>query len=162
MKWISPEAAEVSSRETDNKSDNWALGCVFLEVGTVLKGYANKDLEEFFWSKAHLKKPIYYHEQSDVIPLWIAKLRLRNANSSSYDDDRLQWIEEMLQKDPIRRPAAHKLVERVDQSHHRDHLSCADCLKDQIHLRGRQAEINTVEFRSPPWVVGKLLDSLHT
>ncbi|OCL13410.1 kinase-like protein, partial [Glonium stellatum] len=47
-KYCAPETTEGESR--NSKADIWSLGCVYLEIVTVLKGQSRRNMKEFFIS----------------------------------------------------------------------------------------------------------------
>lgn len=87
-RYSSPEVGTEQPR--DAKADVWSLGCVFLEVVTVLKGQTVADLRNFLQS-APSESRDYYWIQCDRMPEWIGELQ----HNDTFNDP-LVWIEKMV------------------------------------------------------------------
>ena len=110
--WIycAPEVARCEKR--NNSSDIWSLGCVFVEMCTVIKGSSVDAMRQ------HLKKmheSYKFYESQAGIKEWIRDLRSRTSQYSP-DDFSLDWISNMLQMDPKARPSAHDLLVEISQA----------------------------------------------
>jgi serine/threonine protein kinase len=106
-------APEVATGEAKNSSsDIWSLGCVFLEIWTVLSGHTTSDLTSFMETTA--SKSRSYYANTDAVLKWYAIL----ARSCSIEDKRsLQWISSMLHLESGKRCTAQSLcceIEEVD------------------------------------------------
>ncbi|KAF2188763.1 kinase-like protein, partial [Zopfia rhizophila CBS 207.26] len=102
--YASPEVARSGFYErtrVKSSSDIWSLGCVFLEIITVLKGRSVKELDDLRGS--------CYCTNLERIHQWTEKLREIDTQPSA--NVALEWIQGMLQDDPEKRPTAHRLVE---------------------------------------------------
>jgi serine/threonine protein kinase len=109
-RYRAPEMVEEKPR--NSSSDIWSLGCVFLEMVTVLKGETVKDLFEFiktYGTKQSGDSAAYYHENPEAIIAWTKKLMAK----SQIDNEPIAWANEMLQPESKDRPHAAKLVDKT-------------------------------------------------
>lgn len=93
-----PEVANLEPRNTS--SDIWALGCVFVEMLTVLQGFTIKDRRECMNSNSGRHR---FYENLDVVLEWI---ELTNSRVTSLDTEISEWIRTMLVLDPFARMTA--------------------------------------------------------
>ena len=103
-KYCAPEVAAYGPRNF--KSDIWSLGCVYLEMITVLKGLSSDDLRNFIVSNGTSRA--VYHSNLDAVASWIKQLH--QVNTLEPDNAPLLWVEEMLREDPNFRPLAEVLA----------------------------------------------------
>lgn len=105
--WIycAPEVAKCEPRNLS--SDIWSLGCVFLEMTTVLKGRSITEMQEYF--KKHHRSYRFY-ECKDAIAGWAKVLR---ATGEESDMPPLSWIVDMLRIQPQSRPSAEDLYQDI-------------------------------------------------
>ncbi|KAF2265229.1 kinase-like protein [Lojkania enalia] len=106
-KYCAPEVARYTAR--NSSSDIWSLGCVFMEMLTVLKRVALAELAAFF--REHGTSTTIYHANSPAIELWLS--RLRNTKTEESSNGVVGWIEEMLAEDRDLRPSAEALVSEI-------------------------------------------------
>lgn len=99
-KYCAPEVAEYAPR--NSLSDIWSLGCVYLEMITVLKGVPLNELTNFIMSNGTGRT--VYHCNLDAVMMWIKQLH--QTNTLEPDNMPLLWVEEMVRKDPSLRPPA--------------------------------------------------------
>ncbi|KAI1456281.1 kinase-like protein [Annulohypoxylon moriforme] len=113
--YCAPEVDQ--NEETDSKSDIWSLGCVFLEMITVLRGAKRSRV------KATLKKhgSSKFYESPKGIEALITELE---GNTSQDWKKLVGCIQEMLQHDKTKRPAAMDLRRSILDTEY-----CADCCK---------------------------------
>jgi serine/threonine protein kinase len=102
--YAAPEV--IDFRSCNSKSDVWSLGCVFLEMITVLKGESIPQLRQHFITQSgnHL-----YFNNPRGISDWLTRLE----EKSSTDNAPLQWIPMMLQPDLRLRSRSSAIVEAV-------------------------------------------------
>jgi serine/threonine protein kinase len=105
--YAAPEVVHVEPRNT--AADVWSLGCVVLEIATLLKGRAPRDAWEFF-KHAGDGDDYSYHANRESIPRWAAGLRDAAPKS---DNAVLSWALGMLQAEPSARPTAAAVFEEV-------------------------------------------------
>jgi serine/threonine protein kinase len=114
-------AREVFTEKTRNrKSDIWSLGCVFLEILSVLKGLSPKKIQTFFNNVGDCE--LSYHKNIEAVGELLRKFETRDSKlgseeidctwlnpNSTLDNDALYWITRMLRDDPKTRPDAAKV-----------------------------------------------------
>ena len=83
--YCAPEVARHEKR--NSSSDIWSLGCIYLEIWTVLHGYSVKDLRDYFRAQTEVHR--FY------------------SNISSFQD----WMTNTLSHNPRRRPQLPFIVE---------------------------------------------------
>ncbi|KAI1489167.1 kinase-like domain-containing protein [Biscogniauxia mediterranea] len=104
--YASPEVAHsgfIQNTRINSSSDIWSLGCIFLEIVTVMKGRSIEDLVDL--------RAACYCYSLEGISQWIEELRKVDPQQSVEGDEPLDWIEVMLRDDPNQRPTAHRVVE---------------------------------------------------
>ncbi|KAH7112932.1 kinase-like domain-containing protein [Dendryphion nanum] len=102
-------APEVFGRDPRNtKSDIWSLGCVFLEMISVVKGYPLEELNHFLLS---------YSVDASAQGLWCAPesmnawlVNIRSEKNDSADDLPLDWIIPMIRTEAEERLNADEVV----------------------------------------------------
>ncbi|KXJ89027.1 hypothetical protein Micbo1qcDRAFT_177513 [Microdochium bolleyi] len=109
----------ITGTRTD-ASDMWSLGCVFVEMLTVLAGNSMSDLHEFFRDPRNGTGSTAYHENEPALAAWFTRLRsLLSAPSTvttgiHIDDTMLVDITEALcQTRKEDRLTARDLVRRI-------------------------------------------------
>lgn len=126
--WIycAPEVANYIPR--NQSSDIWSLGCVFLEMTTVLKGRTVAAMRQQF---KRINDSYKFHECLPAIASWSQDL----CNlGEKYDNFLLEWTAGMMQFDPKSRPSADDLCTGIagfasittDEVRH----FCGDCRAD--------------------------------
>ncbi|KAI9868953.1 MAG: hypothetical protein M1813_002776 [Trichoglossum hirsutum] len=97
----------IEYRLWNTKADIWSLGCVFLEMVTVLKGAKIKDLRDYFHecNESHC-----FWVKSDVIAEWVSNLC---EMSPREDNALLEWVTELLNTDAWLRPTAKSLFDSI-------------------------------------------------
>jgi serine/threonine protein kinase len=99
--YCAPEVAQYRKRNAS--SDIWSLGCVFLEMVTVLKGESISDMRMLFKGRnGHYR----FYGNTEATMEWIGKLR---HIGSGEDDEPLNWVTKMLEWNPESRPTASAL-----------------------------------------------------
>ncbi|KAH8693312.1 kinase-like domain-containing protein [Phaeosphaeriaceae sp. PMI808] len=106
-KYCAPEVADYAPR--NSSSDIWSLGCVFLEMLTVIKGVHLDELTSFLME--HGTGTTAYHSNADAVEQWMSKLRITNTGEPN--NKLLDWIEAMLTEDRNLRPSAELLVSDI-------------------------------------------------
>ncbi|KAH7140612.1 Hsp70 protein-domain-containing protein [Dactylonectria macrodidyma] len=103
--YAAPEVIRVEAR--NESADTWSLGCVFLEMVTVLKGKTIDDMRHYFWQR---KESHCFHANRKGILVWIETLQDCVPKS---DNVALGWVKSMLQPDQAARPMAAELAESI-------------------------------------------------
>jgi serine/threonine protein kinase len=129
--YAAPEVAFDQKR--NSASDIWSLGCVFLEMVTVLKGETVEGMRTFF--KGNNKNESYrIYENIDVVPEWIDKLKSRGEGK---DDVPVEWVRQMLQEEQESRPTAAKVANDIVFACVEQHvLFCGPCCREDLNSSG--------------------------
>ncbi|KAI9682633.1 MAG: hypothetical protein M1822_006931 [Bathelium mastoideum] len=119
-------APEVASHQKRNSSsDIWSLGCIFLEMCTILNGRALDDMQQCF---KHSSGTHAFYQNLSAITDWSLTLRNRGFE---LDNDPINWSTSMLKSDPNSRPSASELYEKISRcklkSDHDAMAFCRDC-----------------------------------
>lgn len=101
-------APEVANYEPRNSSaDIWSLGCVFLEMTTILKGQTIAQMRQSF--KNYSENYRFYANMKPV-ELWIESL---HNLGHEQDNEPLKWIKTMLTVNPHHRPTAEAIFNMI-------------------------------------------------
>ncbi|KAK5687602.1 hypothetical protein LTS10_001742 [Elasticomyces elasticus] len=104
-KYVAPETA-LGSR--NKSSDIWSLGCVYLEMCTVLAG---KTLSEMSFHFQAVGKSLNYYENRQALVSWSASLRETLLRSDVPEDVvPLDLVLKMCDLTPAKRPTARELI----------------------------------------------------
>ncbi|MCJ1383162.1 hypothetical protein MMC17_006275 [Xylographa soralifera] len=95
-RYCAPEVAAFEPREYS--SDIWSLGCIFLEMVSVLKGHSVKYMQEYIGT--HGSRSTFIRCNESGAQQLIAGLR---ETKESHDSVPLRWIETMLQMNRFER-----------------------------------------------------------
>lgn len=107
LRYAAPEV--VLQNRANSSSDIWSLGCVFLEMATVLKGRWIHQLQDHFKSQADNAN--FYNNEHGIAE-WISILEgLSDVGNAPFP-----WISKMLQRDRKLRPRAAEVVELIRNS----------------------------------------------
>ncbi|OCL02319.1 kinase-like protein [Glonium stellatum] len=107
-------APEVIGQGSRNKSsDIWSLGCVFLEIVTVIKGFSLDELNDFLLVKSEGFSAHGLWSAPKAIKFWLDHIRDQSA-----DDHPLDWIAVMISEDTNSRPAAEEIVKMIEKHYH--------------------------------------------
>lgn len=120
--WIyaAPEVARGGPK--NQSADVWSLGCVFLEMCTVLKGLSVAEMRKYFSDR---NESISFHDNIDSIPGWMGKLR---GAAPRGDDVVLDWVSDMLQADPDSRLTPFEVFGRTVSEFEKSRvLFCGTC-----------------------------------
>jgi serine/threonine protein kinase len=109
-KYCAPEVANEGPR--NSSSDVWSLGCVFLEMVTVLKGETITAMGSFF--ENHGSQARQYCDNLVAIGQWIEAIRI--AEGIELDNVSFDWIQKMLQLDSSSRPTSRQLMESINHN----------------------------------------------
>jgi len=133
--WMAPE---VDDEQIHHKSpaDLWALGCIFLNVATILYGEALEKYDEIMkdhdWQKKYERLPSYL----DYLRLKATAARFEDYDAPNFNFKHIvDLIETMLKYKPEERPKASEVNSRLSELGGLDqiyHLSC--CHKDNAYV----------------------------
>ncbi|KAF2265059.1 kinase-like protein [Lojkania enalia] len=127
-------APEVLNRDARNSSaDIWSLGCVFLELITVIKGYPLEEMNQFMLEHSVGASEHGLWCAPEAMMAWIVKLR----SNESADDIPLDWITPMIRSNPDERSKPSEILDLIhkksSQSPHPDlFLAACCCRSDSI------------------------------
>ncbi|KAK0103537.1 hypothetical protein ONS95_005556 [Cadophora gregata] len=136
LSWIAPEVYDGGEDYSMSRADIWSLGCIFLNIATVIYG---ETLERF----EHIMKEKDWKLKYEMLPNYLEELRTKAISASLENEDNpnlnckhiVSLIDQMLQYDPLKRPKAKVVNERLlefgglDQIYH---LSCCHKKNRQI------------------------------
>ncbi|KAF4457415.1 kinase-like protein [Fusarium austroafricanum] len=121
--YAAPEVVRVEAR--NESADIWSLGCVFLEICTVLKGEEVQNMRERFYERSDSYS---FYSNQEAIADWMEQLR---GVQTTTDNIMLEWAASMLQPVPSERPTAAMLFNDIAGSSKRlDILFCGPCCLD--------------------------------
>lgn len=103
--YAAPEVARNEPRNTS--SDVWSLGCVFLEMVTVLKGENVMAMQRYFKERNGDHR---FYINIKAMQDWNEKLQ---HEGSPQDNHPLKWASQMLQEDSKLRPTALTLYNEI-------------------------------------------------
>ncbi|KAF2650026.1 kinase-like protein [Lophiostoma macrostomum CBS 122681] len=158
--YCAPEVAEWKPR--NSASDIWSLGCVYLEMYTVLKGKTIAQLREHLtaWSgELHFRN-------AEAVETWIENLV---SEPRTLDDQVVAWVNLMLRKNHSDRISAHTLQDEIMQSTFEEQpgvtaFSCQWCmyLPESIPVSMSESELsglgNTLDTRTNTMPTSPLID----
>lgn len=145
-KYASPEIMKDRNAFRDDSSDIFSLGCVFLEMATLLLGKTLNDLSDYYTTIVNdSSKEKAYHCNLEKVHAWIDQLRSLHGfeavqehwvpgvikKAQSFDPSRdnhmtaaLVAIRQMLDENPSNRPVSKGLWQRFQ---HISGIRCRDC-----------------------------------
>jgi len=126
LRYCAPEVADHDFR--NSSSDIWSLGCVFLEMCTVLKGSTISDMNVFFSSRGD--GGAYVSANEAAASLFIHQLK---ASGDAMDNTLLYAIEPMINRDRSKRPTAKDVFDTLIGLDHMDSNArrfCGSCCLD--------------------------------
>jgi len=121
-RFSAPETYDTNGPR-NRASDMWSLGCVFLEMATVLMDHTLQDLDQFLSQNGNLH--FNYWANPDGVALWIEKLREdapRNGDSAV-----LEWTQSILRVSPDDRLTAPQLRGLIADHRSNDPYICRSC-----------------------------------
>jgi serine/threonine protein kinase len=106
-RYCAPEVADYAPR--NSSADIWSLGCVFLEMWTVISGSSVRLLIEYLENGTG-SSSCYYLNSSKIMP-WCRTI----SPAVSDSDGPLHWILNMLKENKEERWNAHMLTDRIQE-----------------------------------------------
>ncbi|KAH0536018.1 hypothetical protein FGG08_007085 [Glutinoglossum americanum] len=103
------ERSPTPHQRRNSQSDIYSLGCVFLDMATVLHAHPPRAMRAFF--HAHGTNESYIRTNPAAARLWIAELR--RGPGPARDNAPLLWVRDMTRSRAAERPGALGVVERV-------------------------------------------------
>ncbi|KAI9700067.1 MAG: hypothetical protein M1836_002601 [Candelina mexicana] len=108
-RYCAPEVADYQPR--NESSDIWSLGCVFLEIATVLKGRTIDDMKSCFENVGERSQ--FYRSNPSAITRWLDTIK---GDRLAIDNTPFEWIQAMLQHDRKLRPDALMVIADIRAS----------------------------------------------
>ncbi|PMD37014.1 kinase-like protein [Hyaloscypha variabilis F] len=130
--YCAPEVAHLEAR--NSSSDIWSLGCVFLEMITVLKGQTITQMRDSFVADSENYR---FFANIRAVNFWIESLY---SLKSDRDNEPLKWIKLMLNVNPRDRPTAQTLFSIITNQHadsdnsFNPNMFCGLCCPGDIEL----------------------------
>lgn len=135
--YMAPEVAGRNERNT--ASDMWSLGVIFLQMATVLRGFAVSDLRAHLRAAAHKSRTApYAYANLAAVNEWMSRLRAQDRGAQS-DNAPLEWTTNLLKLRKEDRTYAKSLVRQIVESGHFHEFCCSQChaqFQDQDYLYG--------------------------
>lgn len=125
--YAAPEVVRYERRNTS--ADVWSLGCVFMEMVTVLKGETIGEMRTFFANRFQSGNYLFY-ANIECFPHWARRL---GKTGTAKDNQILPWVREMLKEKASDRPTAASLFEAItdDCREHQVPFCGSCCLEDE-------------------------------
>jgi len=123
--YAAPEVAFFEKRK-NSSSDIWSLGCVFLEMLTVLRGYPVSAMREFFKSRNDNAR---YYDNMEGVKEWGRQLSESGSENAIIT---MKWITGMLEKDHNKRPTASFLFNEIVNSDAKGRFCGPCCYGDDM------------------------------
>lgn len=141
-RYCAPEVAMFDSR--NSSSDIWSLGCVFLEMLIVLKGYNIDWMNDYFDNHGSRNRCV--HLNLDATTEIISKLK----KTGSVSDNRvIEWVQKMLRVDRNARPTAAMLIASIagrDKYGEVSNAFCGTCCSYEDELSEAQDSMDEKLF----------------
>jgi serine/threonine protein kinase len=128
-RYCAPEVAVYGPRNTS--SDIWSLGCVFLEIWTVLNGKTLASLISYLENQG--KKSSCYHLNILGVDSWCTQLNIKPLPMKANLGAPLDWIKNMMQISQDTRWTARILVDRIQEETARSPIAYTGfCCNDTV------------------------------
>ncbi|KAH6644829.1 kinase-like domain-containing protein, partial [Boeremia exigua] len=108
-KYVAPEIYVYDPH--GKPSDIWSMGCVFLEMVTILHDRTLENMERFYLEHGTKYGP--YHLNQLATAAWIDELC---QTSTASDLEPLTWIQEMLEAQPASRPTVSQVLASISDA----------------------------------------------
>lgn len=131
-------APEVFGREPRNKkSDVWSLGCVFLEIITVVKSYPLDEMNDFLLDASDHQSNQGLCCALDAMTSWLE--HIRSDKNESADDIPLGWIISMIRFEKEHRITSTDLVKMIVKD-------CSDLENSNLYIGPCCTRADSVTF----------------
>jgi serine/threonine protein kinase len=136
-RYCAPEVAAWEPR--NSSSDIWSLGCVFLEMVSVLKGLSIPVFRNYFLDKNNGNGLPFIRTNMEAFQNLLKDLESKGLYS---DNCVLQWIEKMCSVDRLARPDSGQLVQLITAPNEFGEANGAFCGICCLH---EESEVDTGE-----------------
>ncbi|KAH7349043.1 hypothetical protein BKA66DRAFT_295311 [Pyrenochaeta sp. MPI-SDFR-AT-0127] len=106
-RYCAPEVSDYAPR--NSSSDMWSLGCIFLEIWTVLKGETITNLHAFL--ETNDTKSSCYHLNCEATSHWMKRLALA---PNLADNPPQEWIRHLIVPEQRKRWTARQLLSEIE------------------------------------------------
>lgn len=106
-RYCAPEVSDYAPR--NSSSDMWSLGCIFLEIWTVLKGETVANLHAFL--EATVTKSSCYHLNCEAVFDWMKSLE---STPTLADNPPQEWIRHLIVPEQRKRWTARQLLSEIE------------------------------------------------
>ena len=124
-RYTPPELIKDPNGPRNGATDIWALGVVFLEMTTVLKGLSIKEFRDYL--RTNGSGHPFVHDNSPATASWTEILQQSEGLDS--DNEPLMWIYGMIRSSPRDRPTASQVFELIIESSAGEHFRRSCCAK---------------------------------
>ncbi|KAI9853597.1 MAG: hypothetical protein M1813_002052 [Trichoglossum hirsutum] len=114
--YAAPEVVEQEPRSSS--ADIWSLGCIYLDMATVLRGESMASKDRFFSENG--TGGANPRNNPEALDLWLARLK------SETDERPLEWIKQMIRKPRNERVTAAGLMDQI-HSYEDEHVYYNSC-----------------------------------
>ncbi|TKA65258.1 hypothetical protein B0A49_09806 [Cryomyces minteri] len=148
LRYAAPEAVNYQDRGLD--ADVFSLGCVFLEMISVVLGESLENLHEALEVPGGVDKSVRYSSALNEVKIWIEHLRMRckdvcqlpvasdssqcSSQRDNVEEEALNLILKMMSSDPVHRPQLQNLLRVFEKMTDKP---CKDCLSND-HAEARR------------------------
>ncbi|KAH7073443.1 Hsp70 protein-domain-containing protein [Paraphoma chrysanthemicola] len=139
--WVYAAPEVVRYEKRNSSADVWSLGCVFMEIVTVLKGETMASMRAFFYAKSRSHR---YYANIASLGQWAKKLRkLGQAKNNIIFD----WVRGMLDEDAEDRPTAATLYAHIMEACKTQNVPfCGSCCAE-----GAETSEDEDDDEDDPW-----------
>ncbi|KAH0564817.1 hypothetical protein GP486_001790 [Trichoglossum hirsutum] len=118
--YAAPEVVDQEPRNTS--ADIWSLGCIYLDMATILRGESMTSKNRFFSKNG--TGGANPRTNPEALELWLARLK------SEIDGQPLEWIKQMVRRLRNERLTAAGLMEQI-HSHQDEHVYYNSCCHEE-------------------------------
>lgn len=126
-------------------SDVWSLGCVFLEMTTVICGSTLEEMRDFYAAEG--TQGLFACNNLEATSAWIHKLQ--NSTATPDDMKPLEWISRMLECSPNERPVIDQVKGAITDAHGEHAFMCRDCIDETLEPCTQSSPIEKPRINFP-------------
>ncbi|KAJ4991925.1 dual specificity mitogen-activated protein kinase kinase 1 [Stagonosporopsis vannaccii] len=122
--YMAPEVSRKAPRSSP--SDLWSLGVIFMEMATVLARRPVADLQSLLNERGRATDQPYLWADPKAVTIWLETLQKSNGDSH-HDNEPLEWIRNLLNPKPKRRPTSDVLMHDIHDAQSFNIFCCIHC-----------------------------------